>query len=65
MEHQDSGWQLQIYNSGPTVPKNTSASLLPKPTFSAHCNNGEEKGLGLGLYLSPLMRQKLWRRCLL
>jgi K+-sensing histidine kinase KdpD len=52
MEQQDSGWQLQIYNSGPPIPPKRRATLFSKPTLSAHRNNGEEQGLGLGLYLS-------------
>jgi signal transduction histidine kinase len=52
MEHQGSGWQLQVYNSGPPIPEKRCASLFSKPTLSAQGNNGEEQGLGLGLYLS-------------
>ena len=52
MEHQDSSWRLQIYNSGPPIPKKRRATLFSKPTLSAHRNNGDGKGLGLGLYLS-------------
>ena len=52
MEQQDSSWQLQIYNSGPPIPQKRRATLFSKPTLSAHRNNGDGKGLGLGLYLS-------------
>ena len=52
MERQDSGWRLQIYNSGPPIPEKRRATLFSKPTLSAHSNNGDGKGLGLGLYLS-------------
>ena len=52
MEHQGSSWQLQVYNSGPPIPEKRCASLFSKPTLPAHGNNGEEQGLGLGLYLS-------------
>jgi signal transduction histidine kinase len=52
MERQDSGWRLQIYNSGPPIPKKRRGTLFSKPTLSAHSNNGDGKGLGLGLYLS-------------
>jgi signal transduction histidine kinase len=52
MEQQDSGWRLQISNDGPSIPKKRRATLFSKPTLSAHKNNGKEKGLGLGLYLS-------------
>lgn len=52
MENQGSSWQLQVYNSGPPISKKRRATLFSKPTLSARSNNGEEKGLGLGLYLS-------------
>ena len=52
MENQGSSWQLQVYNSGPPISKKRRATLFSKSTLSARSNNGEEKGLGLGLYLS-------------
>lgn len=52
MENQGSSWQLQVYNSGPPITNKRRATLFSKPTLSAHSNNGEQEGLGLGLYLS-------------
>ena len=52
MEHQDSGWHAADLQQRAPHPQKTPRHLFSKPTFSAHRNNGEEKGLGLGLYLS-------------
>ena len=52
MENHDSNCQLQVYNSGPTIPPKSRATLFSKPVLSANTKKRGEKGLGLGLYLS-------------
>ena len=62
MEHQGSNWQLQIYNSGPPIPKNAAP-----PCFPAHVvgppQQWRRERLGPGFISLPRNHQKLWRRC--
>jgi K+-sensing histidine kinase KdpD len=52
MTRQGATWLLRVYNSGPSVPEHLCTTLFSQPALSAAGNNGDNQGLGLGLYLS-------------
>jgi DNA-binding response OmpR family regulator len=52
IENDGSNYQLQVYNTGPSILQKSRVTLFSKPMLSANINNKGEKGLGLGLYLS-------------